>query len=59
MEILAIAFTCVWVGLALYVGWLGRQQRRLALQLEELRSRGPRPVAVGEKADPKSIKAAA
>jgi CcmD family protein len=59
MEILAIAFTCVWVSLALYVGWLGRQQRRLALQVEELRSRGLQPIAVGAKADRKSEKAAA
>jgi CcmD family protein len=59
MEILAIAFTCVWVSLALYVGWLGRQQRRLALQVEELRLRGLQSTAVSANADRKSEKAAA
>jgi CcmD family protein len=59
MEILAIAFTCVWVSLALYVGWLGRQQRRLASQVEELRSRDLQPIAVGAKADRERVMAAA
>jgi CcmD family protein len=39
MESLAIAFSCAWIGVALYVGWLGRQQRRLATRLEELARR--------------------
>jgi CcmD family protein len=38
MAALATAFTCVWVTVALYVGWLGRNQRRLAARVEELSS---------------------
>jgi CcmD family protein len=36
MAALAIAFACVWIGVALYVGWLGRNQRQLAAQLKAL-----------------------
>jgi CcmD family protein len=36
MTVLAAAFACVWIALALYVGWLGRNQRRLAARLREL-----------------------
>jgi CcmD family protein len=36
MAALAIAFACVWIGVALYVGWLGHNQRQLARDLKAL-----------------------
>jgi CcmD family protein len=36
MAALATAFACVWVTVALYVGWLGRNQRRLSARIQEL-----------------------
>jgi CcmD family protein len=38
MAALAAAFSCVWIALALYVGWMGRQQHRLAHRLHELQA---------------------
>lgn len=36
METLVVAFAAVWAGVALYVGWLGVEQRRLAGRLQQL-----------------------
>ena len=36
MAALATAFACVWITVALYVGWIGRKQRQLAARLQEL-----------------------
>ena len=36
MAALATAFGCVWIVVSVYVGWLGRNQRRLSSRLEEL-----------------------
>jgi CcmD family protein len=36
MSVLGIGYACVWFAFVLYVGWVGRQQRRLALRLEEI-----------------------
>ena len=36
MAALATAFGCVWIAVSVYVGWLGRNQRRLSSRLEEL-----------------------
>jgi CcmD family protein len=36
MDVLVAAFASVWVAVALYVGWLDRNQRRLAARLEAL-----------------------
>jgi CcmD family protein len=36
MNVLCAAFVSVWVAVALYVGWLGRNQRRLAARLDAL-----------------------
>jgi CcmD family protein len=38
MAALATAFACVWFTVALYVGWLGRNQRRLSARVHELSS---------------------
>jgi CcmD family protein len=48
MEILAAAFACVWIGVALYVGRLECQQRRLALRLDELSLRTAEPQTAGQ-----------
>jgi CcmD family protein len=39
MATLTTAFACVWIGMAFYVGWLGRNQRQLAAQLKALAKR--------------------
>jgi CcmD family protein len=36
MTSLAIAFALTWTATAFYVGWIGRNQRKLAKQLDEL-----------------------
>jgi CcmD family protein len=36
MAALAIAFACVWIVVTLYVGWLGRNQRRLSTRLQDV-----------------------
>jgi CcmD family protein len=36
MAALATAFSCVWIVLALYVGWMGRHQHRLSSRLREM-----------------------
>jgi CcmD family protein len=41
MTSLAIAFALVWTAIALYVGWIGRNQRELAKRLEELAASKP------------------
>jgi CcmD family protein len=40
METLVAAFALVWVAVALYAGWLGHNQRRLAARLDELSAAG-------------------
>jgi hypothetical protein len=37
MGILAAAFACAWISVAMYVGWLGMQHRRLVVQLRGMR----------------------
>ena len=37
MGILAAAFACAWISVAMYVGWLGMQHRRLVIQLRSIR----------------------
>jgi CcmD family protein len=41
MAALATAFACVWIALVFYVGWLARNQSRLAARLHELEAHGP------------------
>ena len=36
MTALATAFACVWAAVALYVGWLWHNQRRLAARVQQL-----------------------
>lgn len=36
MTALATAFACVWIVVTLYVGWLGRNQRRLTTRLQDI-----------------------
>jgi CcmD family protein len=40
MNVLVAAFASVWVAVALYVGWIGQNQRRLAARLHELSATG-------------------
>ena len=41
MAALATAFACVWIALVVYVGWLARNQRRLAARLHQLEAHRP------------------
>jgi CcmD family protein len=54
MTALAIAFGCVWIVVALYVGWLRRNQQLLANRVQELAEQ----VAQARKQDSTTRKAA-
>ena len=38
MSALSFAFAVVWMGVSLYVGWIGVQQRRIGQRLDALRN---------------------